>query len=170
MAKSVMNAAPNAAPNEAAAGTPSKGRFKVSVKGYPVMGYVDSDKKVHSRLPVETHYRRPAKEVDSDVPDGWHTARQLKESYGLPEVPKEFRSRKRVCMNLTSALFEGAVVAADSEHEARDKFMKAYGLKDTAAENWKVKKAGADEPIGPYGPKKLRGLLRQDEGGGDAEG
>jgi hypothetical protein len=162
MAKSVQNAAPSTDPV-----APVKGRFKVAVRGYPVMGFVDSDKKVHPKLPVETHYRRPAKDVDSDVPDGWHTERQLRESYGIKgPIPEGFRSRKRVRMDLTSALFEGAVVAADSDHEARDVFMKTYGLNDTAASNWKVKKAGADEPIGPYGPKKLRGLLAQ----GEAEG
>jgi hypothetical protein len=161
-AKSVQNAAP---PEPA----PTKGRFKVAVKGYPVTGFVDRDKKVHPRLPVETHYRRRSTDVDSDIPDGWHTARQLQDEFGLREIPKEFRSRKRVSMDLTSALFEGAVVAADSEHEARAVFMKTYGLNDTAASNWKVKRAGADEPIGPYGPKKLRGLLKQTDDGAAEE-
>jgi hypothetical protein len=158
MAKSVQNAAP---PNEPAA---KAGRFRVAVKGYPVMGFVDGDKRAHAKLPIETHYRRRAADVDSDIPDGWHTERQLRDVYGLKEIPKDFRSRKRVRMDLTSALFEGAVVAADSEHEAREVFSKTYGLNDTAASNWKVRKAGAEEPIGPYGPKKLRGLLRQDDG------
>lgn len=158
MAKSVQNAAPSTEPAVKA------GRFRVAVKGYPVMGFVDRDRKAHPSLPLETHYRRPAKDVDSDVPDGWHTERQLREEYGLAEIPKDFRKRKRVRMDLTSALFEGAVVEADSEHEARAVFMKAYGLKDTAAGNWKVSRCSADEPVGPYGPKKLRGLLKQPDG------
>lgn len=161
MAKSVQSAAPAES---------TKGRFRVAIKGYPVMGFVDRDRKVHSRLPVETHYRRRAADVDSDVPDGWHTERQLRDSYGLPEVPRDFRRRKRVRMDLTSALFEGAVVAADSEHEARAVFCATYGVKDTLADNWKVRKCGAEEPVGPYGPKKIRGLLDQGDAGDAAAG
>lgn len=166
MAKSVQNAA--SPTTEAAA--PNKGRFRVVVKGYPVTGFVDQDKRVHARQPVEVHYRRPAKEVDSEIPDGWHTERQLRDSFGfVGEIPKEWRRRKRVRMDLTSALFEGAVVAADFDHEAQAVFMKTYGLNGTAQENWKIKRTLDTDPLGPFGPKKLRGLLRQDHEPGAEE-
>lgn len=153
---------------EAPAGKP---RFRVVIKGYPVTGFVDTIREIDEetgdeikrkvvlpKLPVAWHYRRPAKDLDSDVPDGWFTEAQIK-SFGLSKVPEGFRKRKRVRSDLTSALFEGAVVEAETEGMAREAFAKQYGVNDTRGKNWVVKKAAPDDQVGPFGPKKIRGLL-----------
>ena len=150
-------------------------RFRVSLKGYPVMGFVDRIEKpsgevsieILSSLPAVDHFRarKPEIALDEGIDDGWLTARQLQELYGLD--PKEFdqvdsakwRKRKRVRMDLTGAMFEGAVIEASSEYEARDVFRKRYGVRNTQDALWSV--SPTEEPLGPYGPKKLRGLLAQ---------
>lgn len=158
MAKSARD---SAAPSQ-----PLKGRWRVAVKGYPVVGFEDvgkdGKKTIHSSLPAAPHYRRRAEDLDHDVPEGWHTERDIVEFYGLPEVPKNFRKRTRIRTDLTATLFKGAVVPADTEYEAKDVFARDYGINETKRDNWiVVEKVSGDTPLGPYGPLKDRGLLKR---------
>lgn len=156
--------------------------FRVSLKGYPVTGFVDryhdadgeSVVDVYSKSPVERHFR--PRDADAALDDGiggdgWFTARQLQELYGLSidELDgKKWKSRPRVRMDLTTALFEGVVIKAYSASQAREIFCRLYGVNDTNSSNWIVKPHSKDSKfeesrVGDFfGPKKMRGLLRQD--------
>ncbi len=78
----------------------------------------------------------------------------------MAEIPKDFRRRKRLRLDLSAELFEGAVIEAESEWEARDVFARQYSVKDTKGEHWQITPAEPGDEVGLYGPKKLRGLLR----------
>ena len=140
-------------------------RFRVALKGYPVMGFVeqvDGKPVVHRKLPIEPHYRprKPGEALDQGIDDGWFTERQLLEVYGLDAVPEGWRKRSRVRNDLTGAIFEGAVVEAIDEHNAIAAFRELYGVNHTA-ERFTTAPAETTDQIGPYGPKKMRGLLAQ---------
>ncbi len=150
MAKNAQSVAP------VASAKPKK--FLVVLKGTPIMGFVDAKGRQYDKRPIEPHFRRPAKDVDSEVPDAWFTRDELLELHGLKEVPAEFRKRNRVRMDLTGALFEGFVFEAGSTYEARDLFQKKFGINDADNKNWKIEETS--EPIGFYKPRKARGFLQ----------
>lgn len=150
-------------------------RFRVSLKGYPIMGFVEEVKgpkgaeiKIHSALPKADHFRPrdAATALDEGIDDGWLTAAQLEELYGIDPSefegkvdPKRWRKRRRVRMDLTGAMFRGCVIEAADEYQARAIFQSRYGVKNTSTDLWEI--SDTKEPEGPFEPKKLRGLLAQ---------
>jgi len=141
----------------------TKPRFRVALKGYPVTGFVDlvnGEPVVHRKLPVEPHYRprKASDALDDGIDDGWFTERQLREVYGLDGVPDGWRKRNRVRNDLTSAIFDGAVVEAIDKHNAIAAFRELYGVNHTA-EKFTTEPAEPGDQIGPFNPRKMRGLL-----------
>lgn len=141
----------------AVAAEPKKGRYRVAVRGYPIVGYPDGDK-VLSRLPVELHYRQRKADEFGELIDGWHTAESLREKFGVEKIPDDWQRRRRVRTDLSPVLFVAAIVAADTEFEARAVFCDLYGLRDTDGGNWDVTHAPEGSPLGPCDPFKDRGI------------
>lgn len=144
-----------------------KSLYRVSLKGTPLMGFVDKAGKHYARRPVERHYRRPADDLDCGIPDGWHTADELRDSYGVRDIKKlvsdrkkPWRHRPRLRTDLTAAMFDGLVIKARDKSHARAIFSAIAGINDTTNSNWVVAPAERGEKAGTfYGVRKVRGLV-----------
>lgn len=132
-------------------------RFRVSVNNYPLTGLVDTDHNLHTRRPVDILYRAPRGATTKDgyvIPDdGWLTERELQETYGMTSIPKNWQRRRYPRTDMSSYLFDGIILEAPDEPNARDMFKKRFKIK-TADENFQIEPT--EDAPGLVGPRKMK--------------
>lgn len=137
-------------------------KYKVSLRGYPLQGLVAEDGAVHARRPKADHYMPLSTFMSSPgnrplSSGSWYSKRDLLElGYTEEEIeklgsekPRQWFVRERPDQDVASQLFLSWVCEAEHEYQAREKFMRQFGVRGVAEESrWKIEPVGSRTPLG----------------------
>lgn len=105
--------------------------YRVSLRGNPIQGLVDSDESHHLRYPLVTHYHYPET-------GAWLTEDYIVNEMGYAKPDPKWRKKLKVRADLASFLFKTICVEATSPADAKEEYRRSFGITNADDRGWVV--------------------------------
>lgn len=145
--------------------------WKVTLKGNPIMGFTDSQGRVHFSRPMTLHYHPPHNARytiagDRQVSAEWYTEKDLKQ-FGLDAktvAEQGWMCQRRPDTNVRADNYLSAYIEATSASHAKDRYRKLFKIRDARTGGFTVTEAESGVNYAhPTEPAKRRKKKTQDD-------